>query len=466
MRKKLFLFILLAVFFLLVKPASIYAQGVPQFDCDFKITNVNPPDTEESPGNLNKEWKSFDFSFDLGKITDAQWRRVPSNILDELRLVRDDTNILGAGIQCGENIEVFPNVSKSQKIEYHHFDNNTDYSGNLLCGRWVGGKHTIHVYTKGNLELCKPGEYTINDKETANIEINPVDKNGIPAPPDVDAYWKVDITNVTRTDWRHWTYDIDLDKSRLSQLDGRIFKSTEWKVIQTYGAELHFILNPLSIYDEKQLSQSHLITVNNSGGVFSAGPPLDRYIIFGKTFTVYPRGQDPDTICKTSDAQTAKKNNDCSSPYRICDWCTTKDTSKSTDQKRPKLNIDVPKLKQLCEQLDPNFQDACKRCVNSPKDTPPGKGGIWSAIGCLPTDFNTLIKDYIFKTGVGLAGGIAFIYFLYGVFIILTSSGNAEKMEEAKQIITSSLAGLLLIIFSIFLLQVIGVQILQLPGFK
>lgn len=131
-----------------------------------------------------------------------------------------------------------------------------------------------------------------------------------------------------------------------------------------------------------------------------------------------------------------------------CSFCKAKTA-------RP--DVKLPSLAPLCDQLANQFRAKCWECINS--------SGVWSAIGCLPTDFSELIKKYVFTTGVGIAGGIAFIYFLYGAFMILTSSGNAEKMEEAKQIITSALAGLLLIIFSVFLLSVIGVQILQLPGF-
>lgn len=159
-------------------------------------------------------------------------------------------------------------------------------------------------------------------------------------------------------------------------------------------------------------------------------------------------------ICGAFESYKAQERGDCGETYKGCPWCITPIPKRKV---RPTLSI--PDLKPLCEQLDPKFQDECKRCVNPPK------GGIWSAIGCLPTDFSILIKDYVFKYGVGIAGGIAFLYFLYGAFMILTSSGNAEKMEEAKQIITSSLAGLLLIIFSIFLLKTIGVDIPKLPGF-
>lgn len=120
----------------------------------------------------------------------------------------------------------------------------------------------------------------------------------------------------------------------------------------------------------------------------------------------------------------------------------------------------IPSAKPLCDQLEVRYQAACKTCLGRKPN-----GGMWTAIGCIPINLEDLIKDYIFKTGVGIAGGIAFLYFLYGAFLILTSTGNPEKIEEAKQIIMSSLSGIILILFSIFLLRVIGVDILALPGF-
>jgi hypothetical protein len=131
----------------------------------------------------------------------------------------------------------------------------------------------------------------------------------------------------------------------------------------------------------------------------------------------------------------------------------------------------IPTLGPLCDQIankkgsdeEKKRHGDCMTCLQpaDPK-TPPG---VWSAIGCLPTDYGKLISEYIFKTGIGIAGGISFLYFLYGAFLILTSAGNPEKVEEAKQIITSALSGILLIIFSIFLLRIIGIDILKIPGF-
>ncbi|MBM3283189.1 hypothetical protein FJY90_02950 [Candidatus Gottesmanbacteria bacterium] len=121
-----------------------------------------------------------------------------------------------------------------------------------------------------------------------------------------------------------------------------------------------------------------------------------------------------------------------------------------------------PDLQPICDQLSTRFKQDCWNCINRTD----GGGHIWTAIGCLPTNLSLLLKDYIFTFGIGITGGIAFLYFIYGAFLVLTSMGNAERIEEGKQIIVSALSGLLFIIFSIYLLRVIGVNILKLPGFE
>lgn len=93
-----------------------------------------------------------------------------------------------------------------------------------------------------------------------------------------------------------------------------------------------------------------------------------------------------------------------------------------------------------------------------------GTSGVNTALGCISTNPNDFITTFL-GFGVGIAGGIAFLLILFGGFQILTSAGNPEQMNAGKELISSAIAGLLLIIFSIFLLKVIGVNILGLPDF-
>ena len=63
-----------------------------------------------------------------------------------------------------------------------------------------------------------------------------------------------------------------------------------------------------------------------------------------------------------------------------------------------------------------------------------------------------------------IAGGIALLLMIFGAFQIITSGGNPDKVKQGKAFITSAVSGLLFMIFSLFLLRFIGVNLLQLPG--
>ena len=66
---------------------------------------------------------------------------------------------------------------------------------------------------------------------------------------------------------------------------------------------------------------------------------------------------------------------------------------------------------------------------------------------------------------MGIGGGIAFLLILVAGFMIITSQGSPDKIQAGKELLTSAIAGLLLIIFSVFILELIGVDILEIPGF-
>lgn len=112
-----------------------------------------------------------------------------------------------------------------------------------------------------------------------------------------------------------------------------------------------------------------------------------------------------------------------------------------------------------CRFVTTGDAGACKSCFEG--------GGAWTAIGCIgqggtPNDF----VSWFLKLGTGLGGGIAFLLILFSGFQRITSAGNPEKLHEAKELMTAAISGLLLIIFSIFLLRLIGVDILQIPGLR
>ena len=86
-----------------------------------------------------------------------------------------------------------------------------------------------------------------------------------------------------------------------------------------------------------------------------------------------------------------------------------------------------------------------------------------TAVGVIATDPVELIKR-IFTLILGLSGGIALILIIFSGYRIMTSQGNEEKLQGAKETLTSAITGFLFIIFSVVILEVIGVDILGIPG--
>lgn len=110
----------------------------------------------------------------------------------------------------------------------------------------------------------------------------------------------------------------------------------------------------------------------------------------------------------------------------------------------------------------PNWNQ-CNSCLYQPDGTP-REHTYYTAIGCLSTQSDLFIKS-ILSVVFGIAGGIAFLAVLGGSAIVLTSTGNPERIQSGKDMITSSIFGILLILFSVFLLRTVGFDILKIPGF-
>ena len=90
--------------------------------------------------------------------------------------------------------------------------------------------------------------------------------------------------------------------------------------------------------------------------------------------------------------------------------------------------------------------------------------GINTALGCIKLGTGNQLVATILKISLGVGGGIALALILYGVFIITTSAGMPDKLKAGKEIITSAIVGLIFIILSVFLVNLIGINILGIPG--
>jgi hypothetical protein len=100
---------------------------------------------------------------------------------------------------------------------------------------------------------------------------------------------------------------------------------------------------------------------------------------------------------------------------------------------------------------------ACIECITNKNS--------WTALGCLHTGTPSDFVNQLLKFVLGIGGGIAFLLMVFGGLQIILSGGNPEKVKAGKEMLTAAISGLLLIIFSIFIMSFIGYDILRIPGF-
>jgi hypothetical protein len=64
-----------------------------------------------------------------------------------------------------------------------------------------------------------------------------------------------------------------------------------------------------------------------------------------------------------------------------------------------------------------------------------------------------------------VSGGIAFLYLIYGAFIITTSQSSPEKLNYGKRVAYGAIAGLIFVLGSVFIVKFIASGVLKIPGF-
>jgi len=121
----------------------------------------------------------------------------------------------------------------------------------------------------------------------------------------------------------------------------------------------------------------------------------------------------------------------------------------------------LAELKRMCGDY---FRDPKQSLEKAQCEECSGQAGVWTAMGCMYGDVNIFIEKNILGFGIGFAGSLSLLCIIYSAFQMQTSMGNPEKIKKAQELLTSCITGLILIIFSIFLLRLIGVTILKIPG--
>lgn len=122
---------------------------------------------------------------------------------------------------------------------------------------------------------------------------------------------------------------------------------------------------------------------------------------------------------------------------------------------------------------DPNsYETLSVGDENIPPTPIPGRW--YTMIGCINTNLNSFenegaaasVVQILLRLIFSTAGGIAFLYFLYGSFLILTSQADPERLNQGKSIVYQAIVGLIFSLSSIFIINLIGSGILKIPGFN
>lgn len=135
-----------------------------------------------------------------------------------------------------------------------------------------------------------------------------------------------------------------------------------------------------------------------------------------------------------------------------------------------------PSLYPTTTSPDPSLCDTVRIIPTTLLPPTPFVGRQFTMIGCLTstggfqnnrnTGASNLVQALFDLLVFRIAGGFAFLYLMVGAFLVLTSQGEAERLNQGKRVIMGAVIGLVFTLGSVFIVNLIGSGILRLPGFS
>jgi len=126
------------------------------------------------------------------------------------------------------------------------------------------------------------------------------------------------------------------------------------------------------------------------------------------------------------------------------------------DQKTDENNV----VTKMCKKylMEPDNQDIQKErlsCVHCAQNL-----GYWSSFGCIPLSLGDLISKVILNVGIGLGGFVSILCVTLNAIRLQLSRGDSSKIQSVRENMTSCILGLVLILFSVFILRIVDITIL------
>lgn len=156
--------------------------------------------------------------------------------------------------------------------------------------------------------------------------------------------------------------------------------------------------------------------------------------------------------------------------YAVCDLCGF----------CPSANPTPPSNWQSCVSClypnlipDPSLKETLKIDPQTNLPPTPFPGRQYTMLGCIQTSnvgFSTQegvvgVGQFLLNIIFSIVGGLAFVFLIYGSFIIITSQNNPEKIDYGKRIVYGAIIGLFFSLSSVFIVRFIATGVLKIPGF-
>ncbi|MCS7092146.1 MAG: DUF11 domain-containing protein [Patescibacteria group bacterium] len=89
--------------------------------------------------------------------------------------------------------------------------------------------------------------------------------------------------------------------------------------------------------------------------------------------------------------------------------------------------------------------------------------GIFTSLGCLPLLRGGVIGlvSVFLLVSAGIGGGIVMILIIVAGYMIMSSTGEPRKLQAGKELIAASIAGVLMLLFSVVILRLIASDLVR-----
>ncbi|MFW5703848.1 MAG: hypothetical protein ACOCXQ_03350 [Patescibacteria group bacterium] len=157
----------------------------------------------------------------------------------------------------------------------------------------------------------------------------------------------------------------------------------------------------------------------------------------------------------------------------VCGYCQGMDSAPGAWKSCVKCMYDLENIQPEDKKTLQIITDPSSPNYN--RQVQPVQGRYHTMIGCLNTSLNSFEEDAAAGNVVNflleriifnIAGAIAFLYLIYGAFIIMTAKGNQVQLSRGKNMIVGSVVGLIFLFSLGLILSLIGEGLLRIPGFS